>query len=91
VADFALKSPPAREEKANLQNAPRGQIRPGRAAGNGAGARAAAVDAFAVPRCTECGARVLEDDTVGAWTCMRCRRKGHFAIAPNGWRVRVVA
>ena len=40
--------------------------------------------------CLECD-RELEVDAGGErWACRRCQRWGTYAIAPNGWRVRVV-
>jgi hypothetical protein len=40
--------------------------------------------------CLECD-RDLEIDPGGErWACRRCQRWGTYAIAPNGWRVRVI-
>lgn len=40
--------------------------------------------------CLECD-RDLELDATGErWACRHCGRWGAYAIAPNGWRVRVV-
>jgi len=40
--------------------------------------------------CLQCD-RDLEIDASGErWACRRCQRWGTYAIAPNGWRVRVV-